>query len=86
MDKKLRKACADLLLDIITTPTKHLMREVKDQDLKDKQELIKEIETFKSIYKKNKDIKIKEIIIALTQELEETNGRIERIKKEINEK
>lgn len=72
--------CADLLLEIITTPTKHLMRDVKDKDLKDKQELIKEIETFKNIYKKNKDIKIKEIIIALIKELEEVNFRIEEIK------
>lgn len=86
MDKKLKKACAELLLEIITTPTKHLMKEVKDQDLKDKQELLKEIDTFKAIYRKNKDIKIKEIIIELTQELEETNGRIDRIKEAINEK
>ena len=84
MDKQLRKACADLLLDIITTPTKHLMREVKDQDLKDKQGLIKEIDTFKAIYRKNKDTKIKDIIIELTKELEKTNNRIDRIKSAIS--
>lgn len=85
MEMKLRKTCADLLLEIITTPTKRLLQEVRERDYKDKQELIKEIETFQAIYKKSKDLKVKEIIVALTKELEETNLRIGRIRKLNNE-
>lgn len=81
MDKKLKRDCAALLKEIITTPYSELFKQVKEQDLKDKKELIEEIETFKKLYKKSKDLKIKNIIEELTKELEETNNRIERIKK-----
>lgn len=57
-----------------------LLKEVKNWDYEYKRELIAQIETFKAIHKKNENIKTKEIVIALTKELEEVNNRIDRIK------
>ncbi len=78
---KLNKKEKQFIKEIIKTPYLQLLKEIKEQDYQHKKELIAQIETFKTIYKKTKDIKTKEIVNSLTKELEEVNGLIDRLKK-----
>lgn len=72
---------AFLFKDIVAIPYKTLLQQIKEEDYKQKAELIEQIETFHGLYKKNSDVKVKEIIDNLLTELEEVNNKIERLRK-----
>ena len=84
---KLKPTEIQLLKEVIKTPRKKLLQEVKDHDLKEKQWLIETIEYYKKLYKfrKTPDKAVREIIQDFIKDLQEVNGRIIRLKEWINE-
>lgn len=78
---KLTKEEKEALGDIIKTPNKDLLKQVKIEDLKEKKTLVGLLELFKKIHTKKPTEKTKDIIISLIADLEEVNKRIDRITK-----
>jgi hypothetical protein len=70
---KLSKEEKKLLKEILHTPQRQLLEQVKYEDLKEKQSLINMIATFKKLHRVA-------IVDKLTEELEKVNKRIENLK------
>jgi hypothetical protein len=70
---KLSKEEKKLLKEILHTPQRQLLEQVKYEDLKEKQSLINMIATFKKLHRVA-------IVDKLTEELEKVNKRIDNLK------
>lgn len=84
---KLTKEEKQLIKDTLQIPYETLLGKVRDEDYKKKKWLVESIEFYKRMYDDaryiNMQDKIKDIINGLTSELEEVNGMIARIDKNL---
>jgi hypothetical protein len=78
--QKLQKEDIDLIKEILQTPYSTILKEIKDQDYKEKKSLIDMLDTFQKIHKDNPSDTVKDIIINLIADLDTVNHRIDRIK------
>ena len=83
----LTKEEKQLIKDTIQIPYETLLRQVRDEDYKKKKWLVESLEFYNKMFNDarytNMQEKIKDIINGLTAELEEVNGMIARIDKNL---